>query len=228
MSKYLKIILSIFILVSISSCKVVKSVSEMKKTDAEIYSYAISDKEIKYIPMHHLGKKEFYDDVKNKISDFKKNGYIVYYEQISTKFGNDSLQNDVIRRKVRKIKGFGGSYDDVTEGTMFEKYIEQPSYPELGITDSDIRADVDYLQFINEWEKQNGAVTLESIDYSTPFDAKYEKGTFYSNQQYKNIVINYRNNYLIDLIKSKADKKILIVYGEGHRKDFEAKISMNR
>jgi len=220
-----KTTLIIILLTAFTSCKTIKSLSELKKENANVYSYNFSNKEIKLIPMHHLGKKEFYDDVKAKISQFKNDGYVVYYEQISSKLEVDSIQNDIIRRKVRKIKGFSGSYTDIAKGTFLEKYVKQPSYKELGIDENDKRADVDYLQFINEWEKLNGVIILDSLDLNTKFDAKYEKGTFYTNKQYEKIVIEYRNNYLLDLIKTSKKSKILVVYGEGHRKNFEKKIN---
>lgn len=198
--------------------------SELKKTNASVYSYNLGNKEIKYIPMHHLGKKEFYDDAKTKINQLKSDGYVVYYEEISSNLKIDSLQKDTIRRKVRKIKGFSGSYKDVAKGSFFKNYIKQPPYSELGITENDKRADIDYLQFINEWEKTNGVIMLDSIDLNTKFDAKYEKGTFYTKKQYEKIVIDFRNQYLLNLIKENKDNKILIIYGEGHRKKFEKAI----
>ncbi len=218
----------ILILFSFNSCKIVTSLRELKKENVDVFSYSINNKEVKFVPMHHIGKKEFYDDLKSKISQFKSKGYRVYYELISTDLKIDTLQKDIIRRKVRKIKGFSGTYEAAVSGTNFEKYVKQPTYKELGITETDLRADVDYIQFINEWEKINGEIVLDSIDIETDFGEKYEKGNFYSNNQYKKIVIDYRNQYLLDMINSNNDDKILVIYGAGHRKDFEKKSKTNR
>jgi hypothetical protein len=221
----MKNILIILILIStLSSCKIAHSLIELNKTKAKIHSYKIDDKELKFVPMHHLGKKEFYDNVKNIVTDSKNNGFIVYYELISTDFTTDSLLKDTIRRKVRKLKGFSGTYKENAEGNFFKKYIQQPSYTDLGTDNKDLRADVNYLQLINHWEKVNGQIILDSLDLHTPFTEKFNKNVFYSKSQYNKIFIEYRNDYLINLIKNSSDKKILILYGAGHRKDFKKRI----
>ena len=44
---------------------------ELNKKKVKVYSYNYANKEIKYIPMHHLGKKEFYDDVRKDVVKYK-------------------------------------------------------------------------------------------------------------------------------------------------------------
>lgn len=207
-----------------SSCKVLVSLRELKRESAKVYTYGFHDKSIKFIPMHHLGKAEFYEDVRKKVGELKQAGYVVFFEEVSSKINLDSLQKDTIRRKIRKIKGFNGSYEDAAKGTFLEKYVKQPSYPELGIDSNDLRADIDVLQFIQEWERVNGKIELDSLDLTTPFGGKYEKSTLYTKKQYTKVIIDYRNNYLLDLVQSSPHKKILIIYGEGHRKDFAKKL----
>lgn len=225
MTNRMRKLLFITVLIStLTSCKVVHSLIEINRKKANVYSYRMDGKEIKFVPMHHLGKKEFFDDVKNIVTTNKNNGFKVYFELVSSDFTTDSLLKDTIRRKARKLKGFSGTYKEVAEDTYFKKYIQQPSYTELGTDDSDIRADVDYLQLINQWEAVNGVITLDSIDIHTPFNEKFSKGTFYTLKEYKKIFIGYRNEYLINLIKSNADNKILILYGAGHRKDFKKRL----
>lgn len=198
--------------------------TEMKRESAKVYSYTLGSKSIKFIPMHHLGKQEFYDDVKEKVTAYKNEGYTVYYELISTDVKLDSLNKDLLRRKVRKIKGFSGGFDDAVKGTFMEKYVRQPAYTAMGTTSGDKRADVDYVQFINEWERLNGRIILDSVDLNTKFGDSYEKVSFYNRTQYNSIVIDYRNQYLVDMIKSSSEDKILVLYGEGHRKDFSKKL----
>lgn len=219
-----KILFITFLISTLSSCKIVHSLIELNKKNAKVYSYKIDDKEIKFIPMHHLGKQRFYDDVKNIVTSHKNNGYKVYYELISTDFTTDSLLKDTIRRKARKLKGFSGTYKENAQGSFFKKYVQQPEYKEMGTTDNDIRADVNYLQLINQWEKVNGTIVLDSTDLNTSFTEKFSKGTFYTKEQYNTIFIHYRNENLINLIKSSPEKKILILYGAGHRKDFKKKL----
>jgi hypothetical protein len=221
----MKKIVSLVILIStLSSCKIAHSLIEINKKNAKVYSYKMDDKEIKFIPTHHLGKQKFYDDIKSIVTKYKGNGYRVYYELISTEFTTDSLLKDTIRRKVRKLKGFSGTYKDNAQGSFFKKYVQQPAYRDMGTTDSDIRADVNYLQLINQWEKINGEIVLDSADLHTSFSEKFSKGLFYTKDQYNAIFIHYRNENLINLIKSSTDNKILILYGAGHRKDFKKRL----
>ena len=175
--------------------------------------------------MHHLGKKEFYDDVAGKVEQFKKDGYVVYYELLGTSFNADSTERDVIRRKGRKIKGFSGGYKDASENRgMFKKYVEQPSYKDMGTDSNDVRADIDYKILINEYEKKYGKIILDSIDLNTGFDAEYDRKQITDKSQYEYIIIDYRNDFLVHTIKNSTDRKILVLYGEGHRKNFEGKI----
>jgi len=221
----MKIILLIAVLIStLSSCKIAHSLIDLNKKNAKIYSYKMDDREIKFIPIHHLGKQKFYDNIKNKVITYKSNGYRVYYELISTDFTTDSLLKDTIRRKVRKLKGFSGTYKDNAQGSYFKKYVQQPDYEEMGITDSDLRVDVNYLQLIKQWEKVNGTIVLDSTDLNTTFTEKYNRGTFYTMAQYNAVFIDYRNENLINLINSSPDKKILILYGAGHHKDFKKRL----
>jgi len=219
-----KILVFTIIVLLFQSCKMVSSLIELNRKNAKVYSYNLAEKDIKFIPMHHLGKKEFYDDVTKKVKEYKNKGYTVYYELISTNFTNDSLLRNEIRRKVRKLKGYSGTYKENAEGSLFKKYIQQPTYPELGTDSTDIRADLNYLEIINEWEKQNGEIILDSLDLNTPFTEKFQKSIDYSNKEYKAIFVEYRNKNLINLIEKSPSNKILVLYGEGHRKNLKKQL----
>jgi len=211
---------------SLISCKTIEVLEELKKDNVDVKTFTIQNKVIKFIPMHHLGKIEFYDDLKKNIQDFKKIGYKVYYEKVISDFSGDSLQIDIIKRKFRKIKGFEGTYEDIAKGTFLEKYINQPSYENLGVTKEDLNADVTYLDFVNEWEKEFGTVNLDSIDLKTNFNSNYKRRYKHSKNMFYKIAIEFRNTYIVNLIKSSNDEKILVIYGKGHLKDFEKRIKL--
>lgn len=218
-----KILFIAFVISFLSSCKIFRSAVELNRTQPSLYHFFINGKEVDFLPMHHMGKQEFYENVKNIVIDKKNSGYVVYYELISTDFTTDSLLKDNIRRKARKLKGFSGSYKDNASGSVFDKYIQQPSYFELGIDSTDKRADVNYLQLIKQWELLNGVIVLDSIDLNTPFDEKFNKGTFYTRKEYNRIFIEYRNEHLLETINTSSDRKILILYGFGHLRNFKKK-----
>jgi hypothetical protein len=210
-----------WIITGLFSCKIIHSMHELNREEAQLKVMNNEKVDLMFLPMHHLGKKVFYDDVRSKIVSAKAEGYTVYYELISTDFTTDSILKDNIRRKVRKIKGFSGTYKDNAQGVMFEKYIQQPSYQDMGVTEGDIRADVNYLELMKKWEELNGEIVLDSVDWNTPFDKKFDKGLSYSKEEYNRVFIEYRNEQLIQRILNNSDKKVLVVYGEGHRKDFK-------
>jgi hypothetical protein len=201
------------------SCKTIDVLIEIKKRKAVVNSYSMADKEIKFIPMHHLGKKAFYDDVREKVLKYKSEGYIILYELVLPGTISDSSKLDLYKRKMRRLKGFDGTYKENFEKMgLFKKCIQQPSYEQMGSDDKDIRADVTSIQFIDEWEKINGAIKLDSADWNTPFNATYKVKQEYTRRQREIIFLDYRNSYLVTTIKATPNKKILILYGKAHRK----------
>lgn len=72
----------------------------------------VGDKEIVLFGMHHIGKNEFYEDVKSKIDSLKKQDYLFYTEGIKSNFvgknklsKQDSIVIIDIAYKFRKISG---------------------------------------------------------------------------------------------------------------------------
>ena len=225
---YLIIFTGLILLSTFQSCKIVKGLLLLNTEKAKTYTYNLGDKEITFVGMHHMGKKEFYDDVTSIVKEHKSKGYVVFYELISSDFTKDPKLKDTIRRKVRKLKGFRGTYKE-NAPDFAKKYISQPKNFDLGADSTDVRADITHLQFINEWEKQNGVIILDSIDLNTPFTEEFSKGLDYTNKQYKAIFVEYRNTYLINMIKESSSNKILIMYGEGHRKNLKKQLKeMNK
>jgi hypothetical protein len=211
------------------SCKTVDVLIEIKKKKATINNFSMGDKEIKFIPMHHLGSEDFYFDVREKILKLKSEGYTVFYELVKPSTNIDSVTNDLNRRKMRRIKGFDGNYKELfSKMGLFKNSILQPSYEILGTDENDVRADVTWEQFINEWEKVNGLVILDSIDVNTPFNGTYKMTRNYTRAQKDKIILDYRNSYLANMIKETTNKKILVIYGKGHRKGVFKLLSENK
>jgi hypothetical protein len=214
-----KLFVGILFSVFLISCKTVDALIEINKKKAVVKSYSMGEKEIKFIPMHHLGKDVFYADVREKVLKLKSEGYIVFYEFVAASTQKDSVANDLYRRKMRRVKGFEGTYKEAFGKIgLFKKHIQQPSYDILGTDDKDIRADVNVEQFITEWEKINGTIVLDSIDLKTPFNGSYKMRKNYTHEQINKIILDYRNSYLVNMIKEAPYKKILIIYGKGHKK----------
>jgi hypothetical protein len=223
-----KILLRTLFLPLLISCKTVDVLVEINKKKATVNSYSLGDKEIKFIPMHHLGKEDFYFDVREKVLKYKSEGYVVFYELVKPSTNVDSVTNDLNRRKMRRIKGFDGNYKELfSKMGLFKNSILQPSYETLGTDENDVRADVTWEQFITEWENVNGLVVLDSVDINTPFNGTYKMTRNYSRTQKNKIILDYRNSYLASMIKEATNKKILVIYGKGHRKGVFKLLSEN-
>lgn len=212
-------------ILSLSSCR-----SYVYKKSFKVYSYKLGTKEIRYIPIHHLGRPIFYEKVKNDVIKYKNDGYVVFYELIDFDSSVDSLTKDTVYRKDRKLSGNSLNYDEVQEILEVHKDImRQPNYKDMGVTDSDIRADANFEDYISEVERLCGEIILDNNDYATPLlDNSYKPTTKYlcSHEKIQRVTIDYRNNHLINLIKNSDSNKILILYGSGHRIDLEKRIKM--
>jgi hypothetical protein len=226
--KLKKLILGALFISLLHSCKTVTVLIEMKKKKAAVKTYTMGDKEIKFIPMHHVGKQGFYDDVRKKVIKLKAEGYTVFYEMVLPSTTSDSITNDLCKRKMRKIKGFNGTYkENFDKKGLFKKSVQQPSNEQLGADANDIRADVTSVELINEWEKQNGAIILDSVDLFTPYDGNYKTKKFYTKRQRNNIILGYRNSNLANMVKATTHKKILVLYGMHHKKGFVRLLNAN-
>lgn len=202
------------------SCKIVKGIRYMNKKHVTVYDLKAGKKTVKMIPIVHFSTNSFYDDLKEKILKYKSEGFVVYYEQIKARKDSFSLSDkeyDLLRRKYRKISNGGASrqkYDELR--TTFKNKRAQPLYKEPGVTDADVNADIRISDLVDQYELRYGTIVLDSCDIKTDFKADYTcAGTKHN---LKPIRIDYRNKHVANMVKNSTDKKILIVYGYGHKK----------
>lgn len=188
-----------------------------------MYNYQFQEKTIFFCPMHHLGHESFYDDAKRIIYEKKSEGYVVLYEKVKL-LEQDSLKRDILERKLRKVKGIGGSYDDYTDVKLFEGFMGQPSNEEMGIEESDIWADVSYTEFVDYFESSLGELVLDSIDLITGLDEEYVRALPINKTDRAAVIVEFRNDVLFQEILDCSSDKILIVYGAGHRKGIEKRM----
>lgn len=203
-----------------------ESLKAMKSKTPEIKTVKLKNKTVAFVPIAHVSTPEFYAGVKHIVEEYKANGYTVYYEQIkggkpqtgtmSREGRTDTPLVDTLRLKLRKIMGL-----EPTRQTyailkrFFPDVVTQPEYKDLGITETDLNADVYIGQLIAAYEQKYGPIELASCDYTTGFDTflyPCEK----LNNDLNAIILDYRNEYVANLIKSAKDKKILVLYGARH------------
>ena len=81
MSRIFSFLLFLIIL-HCSSCKTIHVLHLMQSEDVAVAELSNHNKTVEFIPMHHVGKREFYDGVKEIVSHYKANGFVVYYEGV--------------------------------------------------------------------------------------------------------------------------------------------------
>lgn len=219
-----KIPLSLLLLFLLISCK--SSIIDFAFEKKGIYDDKVqiskvinSENEIAFIPMHHVGRLEFYNDVKNKIDSLQKNGYTVFYEKLK------SIKTDSISKyKFRKLINFqipeNGYMELLNLNNLKLKYqvVKQPSYEDLNVNmQNSVNADMSIEEIIQKFENLNGKIELEECDFLTKYNEKYKcKNKFLDDSKRHEVIIDYRNDNLLELIKNSSNKKIVIVYGKEH------------
>lgn len=222
----MKVLIKLFFLFTIISIIFNSCISIALKTigadtyKAEIEKIPYKNKEIYFLGTHHIGRKEFYEDVKNKVDSFRAKGYKIYFEGINN-FDSKILtkvEKERYGMKFRKILGFSikNKNNDVYK-KMPKNFIFQ-SNKNIGIdTIKDIQADLSLDKLIDIYEKENGEVILDKCDYETPFTAVY-KCSKKSKLNFQILALDIRNNEIVSQIFKNNDDKVLIVYGKEHLK----------
>jgi hypothetical protein len=182
------------------------------------------EKNVIFIPMHHLGTKSFYDDVQTKIDSLKMMGYFFYTEEVK---GNK--KDSITVRKSIKISGIPFSrnnegykhfFDSIYKGKVkFKKEIlDQPSPSKFGLDESNSKTvDITLKEMIDYYESKYGEIKLEPCDFEKSF---YEKPNCKYKPAVKKVVdevyINFRNKNIIKTLVNDYHKKVAIIYGAKH------------
>ncbi|HNP32652.1 MAG TPA: hypothetical protein PKN96_05120 [Flavobacterium sp.] len=215
-----------FVLISCTSFKVNLAFKLLGIYDDKVIITKITkeEREVVFIPMHHLGTASFYDDVKNKIDSLKKTGYYFYTEEVK---GNK--KDSITIRKSIKLTGIPFSktyvgykhfFDSIYNGKVkFKKEIfDQPSPTDFGLDASDSKTvDVTLKEMIDYYESKYGEIKLEPCDFEKSI---YEKPNCTSKPVTKNVkqevYLDFRNRYIIKTLLNDSHKKVAIIYGSEH------------
>ena len=194
--------------------------------DANMFTYTNGVKTVAYVPMKHIGPKEFYANVKQKVDSLQAQGYIVYMEGVKPDDSLTKPQTDTLMFKIRKITGITmskqGYIDTINSTIMGHKFknrhdlVNQPRYYKMGVDTLTARiADITFAMMVNGYEKRYGKLLLNECDFNTRMDAKY---TCSSEPlvQANEFILDYRNKYLAKTITEDTHTKIAILYGAKH------------
>ena len=193
-----------------------------------------NNSEIIFFGMHHIGKEEFYDDVKKKTDSLLKEDYIFYIEGISSQFADktnltkeDSITLIDLSYKFRKIlgkplvaKNMESDYIKLFKEKgirIKENLIKQPSYSQFGLSKKNaIITDLTVEKILENYENKYGKVILESCDYETKFHEESTCKIEPDKKIYDEMIMRDRNNSVITHILKEKKSKIAIIYGKAH------------
>jgi len=218
--------LALLALVATSCMSLALNVMGIYKTDAEIRVVHNGKKTVAYIPMKHIGPKEFYADVKHYVDSLQAEGYIVYMESVKVTDSLSQAQKDTMKLKLRKLTGVTirkeGYLDTLNHKLMGRNFknkrglINQPKYSLLGVDTTTARVvDVPMNALIKEYERRYGTIGLNDCDFCTPFEEKY-KCNKEKHSRANEMILSYRNKNLADAIVADKHNKIAILYGAAH------------
>lgn len=195
---------------------------------------SLNDKEIVLFSMHHIGKNEFYEDVKSKIDSLKKLDYFFYLEGVGSNFSKktsinktDSLKLVELAYKLRKIdrslplsKNGKTDYIEALKQKgikLRDVLVNQPNYLEFGLSAINSKnTDLKVEELLEMYENKYGKIILEPCDFETPY---YEK-SICKNKLNKNrftpFLVDERNNSILRHIANENKNKIAIIYGKEH------------
>ena len=186
------------------------------------------------IPMHHIGTKLFYDDVKHKVDSLQKNNYTIYYELITADEKKDSTKRMLNKRKLRKILGSKlwisrGSHLSFIKEKLGKKVklkkelINQPSYKDLGVDLKKAKnVDANLSELITYYEQKYGKIELEECDFANLPKEVYEcEDPTRDENKIDEIILTLRNNKVINQLEKDSLDNIAIIYGKGHFKEIE-------
>lgn len=219
------LIFIITILATTASCSSLISKYRLntEKTTLRLFINNHNKKSIVFIPMMHIAKPEFYNDVHQKIDSLRTEGYLFYYESVAIDTITYSQKElHTLRLKQRKLLGFylSKELNDSTNQSLPDfyknnKYIPQ-HYKNIGITRDDVKADLPMDSLISIYEYNHGTVKLTDCDYDTPLSAKYNCNNGKTPSSMFEIVHIYREKHLEKMLMEEQHNKIAIVYGKAH------------
>ena len=226
MKSYCSYLLIIFILYSSCIRNILKK-NGILNEKVKYQKLEIPSKEVYFIGVTHLGKKEFYDDLKTTVDSFKKEGYFLFTEGVKNKSETHlpmTFEDTIHLKKVRKIIGFSlenytqnkilenvnKKYNLISQGSTYYSDLDSSNFKNIDITNKNL---VDF------YEKERGEIKLDNCDSITsliqPYNcSKLRKGerTFFK----EDIILKKRNENIIKELLNTKKTKVLIIYGKAH------------
>lgn len=230
MKKLIILTLSLILFASCASKIVETALKKAGATDKKTVLKKIDypNKDIVFLEMIHLGQKEFYDDVKDKVDSLTNENYHVFYEGLYLRKSDRIIaENDSVSYlKFRKLLGV----DPLTEYTKIKPFssfvedynlVDQPDYVDLGLTEINSEPiDISAVEQIKLYESLREEIKLDDCDFKNKLgESGYDCDKLSKSERnffIEEIALNKRNEHIFNSIKTSNKDKILIIYGKKH------------
>ena len=193
------------------------AVLDLDRVTPEVTTFTNGNKTVRFVAMQHVALPEFYSAVKNIVARSKANDFVLFYE-----FINFYLLDDIGQRKIRKAIGFlpmPDIYEEIFRLGSDEPYVAQRNEIFLGLGDGpDVNVDISPQDFLNAIEQRFGPVNLGKKDFDTSIGEFAPEPL--SLPGLDDIVLKRRNEILAGAVAQADYRKIIVLYGAGHREGF--------
>lgn len=214
-----KIIPILLIGLCLYSCQtlLLKIISKKSITkQVKVLERKADNRTVVFMPMIHVGKKEYFESAKPIIDSLRALNYKIYYESVVITDSITKEETILYEKKARKIMGFSFDNKEATEKSYGKpkKYITQ-DYNMMGLTQNDKILDLGINRIIDSIEKNNGVIKLSDCDINTPLNAAYKCENTLGDLNYA-FTNTYRDPYIIDQVLKDENEKIVLIYGKMH------------
>lgn len=221
------VLLLVICSVCFSSCiGIIASTTGLNDESPTITKIPIEGKEVYFIGMAHLAKKEFYESTTKTVASYKNKGFVFYVENVATE-----IDDTIALKKFRKLTSIDlkikySNVDNPYLVKLKDEYnlVDQPKYEKLGI-DNYQKIDYNYVELIDFYEKKYGEIKLDSCDLNTSIKDKYGCKAYRLSDRKsftKEIILAERNKLVVDKLKNSTDTKIIVIFGKKHLKGIKS------
>ncbi len=239
-----KTVLLLITLVFLTSCAAKMIDLALKKNGvlddrATLQPLTFQTKEVLFLGMVHLARKEYYQDVTSKIDSLLRDGYFIFHEGQYLKRSDKMIAEiDMISllkfRRITQIDPLIAYSATKPFSDYVSKYqlIDQPDYAVLGLTRKNSKpVDLPVTALIHEFEKAKGVVSLNECDHAIKLgDPTYSCGHLGQGKRkffIDEIILHLRNENIVQNIRESDKEKILILYGRKHYKELKKQMEEN-
>lgn len=192
----------------------VVSIREFNRDNSSIVFFEIS----------HIGTELYYKDYKSKIDSIIKKDYFFYLEAITATETNDSVNRKFIKimRVPFQRKGYVGTLDSIFSAKgikLKKKLINQPTNDSMGLNaHNSLNVDLSIKEIVNYYESKYHPIILEPCDFEVSLYDNPKCPIKLEKEIRDDLILNLRNNNVLEHLSKEKRQKIAIIYGRGHLK----------